>query len=105
MRKKMKKYFILLMAAGILATACKGFLDENPTTSLSEKSVYSTEAALDSQIYGILSSFYGRYMPQGYMNELLHTASGLMMWKASTLTATTSEMASLAVFSRVATWQ
>lgn len=77
----MKKYFILLMAAGILATACKGFLDENPTTSLSEKSVYSTEAALDSQIYGILSSFYGRYMPQGYMNEQLHTASGLMMWK------------------------
>lgn len=76
---------IIVIAAAIAAsfccfTACD-FLGENPTTSLSETSAYKSEEALESQIYGILSSFYGRYMMQGYMNEMLHTASGLMIWK------------------------
>ncbi len=65
----------------MMVSSCQGLLMENPTTSLSETSVYSTETALEAQIYGILSSFYGSYMMQGYMNELLHSASGLVMWK------------------------
>ena len=73
--------YSILLAASLLFCSCKGFLDENPTTSLSETSVYSSENALEAQIYGIMSSFYGSYMMQGYMNELLHTASGLVMWK------------------------
>lgn len=78
---KMKKYILVLPAVLLLAVSCSDFLSENPSTSLSEKSVYNSEEALESHIYGILSSFYGRYMMQGYMNEQLHTASGLLMWK------------------------
>lgn len=71
----------LLLSASVLSVSCSGFLDENPTTSLSEASVYGSEDALEAQIAGVLSKFYGSYMMQGYMNEYLHTASGLLMWK------------------------
>ena len=73
--------FIACTAIAAALVSCSGFLDENPTTSLSETSVYSTEEALEAQIYGIMSAFYGKYMMMGYMNEQLHTASGLLMWK------------------------
>ena len=76
-----KALYSVLLASAMMLGSCQGFLGENPTTSLSETSVYSTETALEAQIYGILSSFYGSYMMQGYMNEMLHTASGLVMWK------------------------
>ena len=79
---KVRKYMIAAALAGVLCvTASCSFLKEEPTTSLSETSAYRSEEALESQVYGILSSFYGKYMMQGYMNEQLHTASGLMMWK------------------------
>lgn len=73
--------YSILLALSLLVCSCGDFLDEDPSTSLSETSVYSSENALEAQIYGILSSFYGSYMMQGYMNEMLHTASGLVMWK------------------------
>lgn len=79
---KVRKYMIAAALAGVLCVAAScSFLKEEPTTSLSETSAYRSEEALESQVYGILSSFYGKYMMQGYMNEQLHTASGLMMWK------------------------
>ena len=73
--------FSLCLGLSLSLSSCTGFLKEAPTTSLSETSVYNSESALESQIYGVLSSFYGTYMPMGYMNEMLHTASGLVMWK------------------------
>ena len=64
-----KALYSVLLASAMMLGSCQGFLGENPTTSLSETSVYSTETALEAQIYGVLSSFYGSYMMQGYMNE------------------------------------
>lgn len=61
-------------------TSCD-FLKENPRTSMSQSAAYASEKALEAQIYGCLAGFYGSHMMMGYMNELLHSASGLMMWK------------------------
>ena len=46
----MKKIIRLLSIAAVAAVvfSCKGFLDENPTTSLSESTVYSTESSLEA---------------------------------------------------------
>lgn len=78
----MKKAFaIFLTAICVQAAVSCNFLKEELTTSLSETSVYDTEEALEAQVYGILGSFYGKYMMMGYMNEVLHSASGLIMWK------------------------
>lgn len=65
----------------IPALASCDFLKENPRTSMSQSAAYATEDALEAQIYGCLQGFYGSHMMMGYMNELLHSASGLMMWK------------------------
>ena len=51
--------FSLCLGLSLSLSSCTGFLKEAPTTSLSETSVYNSESALESQIYGVLSSFYG----------------------------------------------
>lgn len=75
----MKKIYIILLS-GILMTSCTGWLDENPSTQLSEESVYNTEKSIESLIYGCYRGFYGYGMYMGKMNEYLHTASGIIHW-------------------------
>lgn len=78
----MKKiYKILLLAAVSMATlSCSDFLEGWPTTQLSGDTVYGTEEALESQVYGCYRGFYGSYMYMNRMHEYLHTASGLIHW-------------------------
>ena len=45
----MKKYLPLILLALV---SCKGFLEEVPTTSLSEKDVYDSPQALEANING-----------------------------------------------------
>lgn len=97
---RFRKYMSILALAGTLFTCAScSFLKEDPATSISETSAYRSEEALESQIYGILSSFYGRYMMQGYMNEQLHTASGLMMWKGQRTQDDWTEALKFAIYS------
>ena len=76
----------LLCIALFSAVSCSGFLDQTPTTSLSEKSVYSTEQAIEAQLYGCYQSLHQAALWKGTMAEFLHTASGLLIWKGQRTT-------------------
>ena len=73
--------YIVILAVALAFPACSGFLDENPKTSLSEITVYRTEAALEAQVYGNWLALHSGSLWKGTMNEFLHTGSGLLMWK------------------------
>jgi len=79
--KNIFKIFAICLAGGALFSSCKGFLDENPTTSLSETTVYTTEAALEAQVVGCYETLHSSLLWKGQMAEFWHTASGLMIWK------------------------
>lgn len=78
----MKKINTIILCSALAAMpACSGFLDQNPTTSLSEKTVYSSESTLESQVTGCYLSMHDSYLWKGCMAEFFHTSSGLLMWK------------------------
>ena len=74
----MKKILSILAVCSLMASC--HFLDENPTTSLSDGVAYSTEGTLDAQLYGILRAFNGDAMITGNMMEGLMSCSGLIHW-------------------------
>lgn len=55
----MKKYFTiaLLTAAAVAFTACEKFLNETPKTSVYEDDAYSSESALEANVYSIYADF------------------------------------------------
>lgn len=77
--KKIIRYFAVISLSA-LALSCSGFLDENPTTQLTEKKVYGTREALESDIYGCLQGLCGDCMITGNMNEFVNNCSGLIHW-------------------------
>lgn len=66
----------------IAGAACSN-LEENPTTSLTETSVFDNEAALESNLRGVLRAFQGDAMYTGNMNEQLNSASALIHWAST----------------------
>ena len=50
---------------------------------VSDKSAYATQRALEVEVMGCLNGFYGTGMYMGDMNEVIHTGSGLMVWKGA----------------------
>lgn len=83
----MKKHiFISIVSLAALLSACS-FLEEEPTTKLSEKSVYDTENLLEAGMNGCYSaivSSQNSYM--GRMTEYLHTGSALIHWRGQRTT-------------------
>ncbi len=80
--------FLSAACAAAMTLSCTGFLDEHPTTSLSEDTVYSTESSLEAQILGIYRGFCSSNNHMGNAGEFLHTASGLIHWKSNRLGST-----------------
>jgi len=76
---------MVVFSVGVSFASCTGFLDENPTTSLSESTVYNTEASLEAHIMGIYRGFCSSSGHMGNINEFLMTASGLIRWKSDRL--------------------
>lgn len=74
----MKKLFTILAVFPLLVSC--HFLEENPTTSLSDDVAYSSEGTLEAQIFGIIARFNGDAMITGNMNEFLMDCSGLIHW-------------------------
>ena len=77
---------ILLSLVCLALPACSGFLEENPRSSLSEVTVYSTEETLEAQVYGCYLSMHAGALWKGTMAEFFHTASGLLVWKGKRTT-------------------
>lgn len=71
---------LFFVVVSVTSSSCSDFLSGGPTTQLSGETVYGTEDALESQVYGCYRGFYGSYMYMNRMNEYLHTASGLLHW-------------------------
>ncbi len=86
MKKIIRISAVVLIAS--FAFSCKGFLDENPTTSLSESTVYNTPSSLEAQVYAIYRGFCSSNNHMGNVDEFLHTASGLIHWKSNRLQST-----------------
>ena len=55
--KNFLRIFSVLLASATLVS-CQDFLKENPTTSLSESTVYSNENVLEAQVFGIYAAMY-----------------------------------------------
>ena len=73
----MKKYLPLILLALV---SCKGFLEEVPTTSLSEKDVYDSPQALEANINGCYLTLNNSSLWKGTMYEYFQTGSGLIIW-------------------------
>ena len=73
----MKKYLPLILLALV---SCKGFLEEVPTTSLSEKDVYDSPQALEANINGCYLTLNNSSLWKGTMYEYFQTGSGLISW-------------------------
>ena len=95
---KIKK--IILSAALLALVSCSGFLDEEHATSFSEESVYSTEYALEAQMYGCYDAMHSLNLWKGTMSEFLHTGSGLLIWAGQ---RATDEWQSGAFFAKYST--
>ena len=74
---------IISIACVSVTLASCSFLDENPTTQLSEKSVYNTEEALEAQVYGLLSGMVGSSGFNGRWHEYFMPVSGYVHWKGA----------------------
>lgn len=73
----MKKYLPLIL---LMLVSCKGFLEEVPTTSLSEKDVYDSPQALEANINGCYLTLNNSSLWKGTMYEYFQTGSGLIIW-------------------------
>ena len=84
----MKKIIISLISVlALLAVAsCEKFLTENPTTSLSESTVYASESALEADVIGLYASIKQGSLYQGKMAEFLQNCSILIHWRSQKTT-------------------
>ena len=75
--KKIVSLFTVCFIA-VLSVSCAGFLDEKPTTQLSEATVFSTEVALEAEMAGVseILHAYGNYV-KGACYRYWFQASGL----------------------------
>jgi len=78
--KNLTKYALILLA-GLSMNSCTDFLEENPTTSLSESSVYTTKAALEANVVGCYQVFHNSKLMKGTAQEFEWTNSALLIWK------------------------
>lgn len=77
-----KKIILLFLILPVLGS-CSGFLKENHVTFFDEEAVFKTEQTLEAQIYGCYSALHSTGLWKGSMEEFLHTASGLMIWRGA----------------------
>ena len=70
----MRKYIAIIL---LVLSSCKGFLEETPTTSLSEDSVYDSPQALEANINGCYLSLNNISLWKGTMYEYFQTGSGV----------------------------
>ena len=75
---KALKYLSVMMLAALVS--CQGLLEEQKTTKLSEKDVYSSEESLEACIAGCYATLGSGQGWKGGMFEFLQFASGLMHW-------------------------
>lgn len=90
--KKIIPFLILLL------TSCS-FLEENPTTSFSESSVYATEEGLDASLIGCYAGMQGSSMYQGEMAEYLQFCSQLVHWKSGRTAQQWTQTLSMTMYS------
>lgn len=64
----MKKIIIAFLSLCLTSVSCTDFLEEDPTSILTGNAAFVDEAALESNIYGILKPFGGQSM---YLHEFL----------------------------------
>ena len=78
----MKNIFKLFSVAvlGLSLASCSDFLEEKITTSLGTEHCYSTEAALNADIYGVYYRFSAAGFMYGPMHEWTQPASGVLHW-------------------------
>ena len=100
----MKFYRILAAVLSVICLAsCADFLTEDPTTSLSEGSVYSNEANLEAGVIGVYQSLLmGNYTWTRNMAEFNSFPSILIRWKGNRTTVSYHQALRLTMFSHMA---
>lgn len=81
---KQNKIIILCLSA-LCFSGCADFLAESSDAMLTGKMVFDTPEKLEAQIYGIVDAFDQSELFTQSMQEYLHSASGIIIWKAQRL--------------------
>ena len=84
MTSKMKNIFVCFFVC-LLMASCSIF-EENPTTTLSEKAIFSTKEGLESAMTGCYNAFKGHDLWQGRLAEYLQCGSIITHWKGDRTT-------------------
>lgn len=77
----MKKILFALIVPVLALSSCN--LMEEPTTQLSEKTIFSTEAGLEAAVVGCYNSFKAEDLWQGRLAEYLQCGSIITHWKGN----------------------
>jgi len=78
------KKIIFIAAAIAVISSCRDFLTENPSTQLSEETVYTTPEMLEAHANGCIRAFSSSVNGYaGRWHEYIHSASGLIHWKGT----------------------
>lgn len=96
----MKHNILLIIAVSMTCMASCDFLEQAPTTSLSEASAYGSEASLEAGVIGCYGSMQGGAGWQGEFTEYLQYASGLVRWKSARSTENWTQTLTLSMFPR-----
>ena len=96
----MKHNILLIITVSVSCLVSCDFLEQVPTTSLSEASAYSSESSLEAGIIGCYGSMQAGAGWQGEFAEYLQYASGLIRWKSARSTENWTQTLTLSMFPR-----
>lgn len=100
MKNIIKLFSVAVLGLGLVS--CSDFLQEEVTTELGVQHCYSTEAALNADIYGCYKAFSGGGFMYGPFHEWTQPASGVVHWGKSNRIGDSNYMCMLDLYRRAA---
>lgn len=96
----MKHNILLILAVAVSCLISCDFLEQYPTTSISDDIAYGSEESLEAGIIGCYGSLQGNPSWQGEFTEYVSLTSGLIRWKSSRSTENWTQTLTMSMFPR-----
>lgn len=96
----MKHNILLIFTVAISCLISCDFLEQYPTTSLTDDTAYASQEGLEAGIIGCYGSMQANAGWQGEFTEYVSLASGLIRWKSSRNTENWTQTLTMSMFPR-----
>lgn len=96
----MKHNILSILAVVMTCLVSCDFLEQYPTTSISDDIAYDSKESLEAGVIGLYSSMQGNPGLQGEFTEYVSLASGLVRWKSSRSTENWTQTLTMSMFPR-----